>query len=395
MLAGAVVAVHGSTVQYGRDGRTYMLFTLLASLSMLGLVLDRREPSRARWALWVLTGAAAIYVHLFVALVLVVQAAVLLPAFGSVADRRRRIVGFVAIGALVAPLLLVVASRGELERQGLSPLGPYILRDVTFALAGGEWFVAVPVALAFVAAAVAVLRLRPAGVAPARAEVGDLRLLLLWVVAPTVLAIALSLPERVFEARYVLPSMVPLAVLLAWLADRRADLVRPAAVALVVLSLAGGIVQFGVRNEDWRDLTATMTAEAQPGDGVVFLDDFHVLVVEHYLAREGFDPPAPTDLDSVVPVVGWGAFHIADWEVPDVSEAEFECAVAGRSRLWVLERDGAADLDGRYPMLEWAEARFGPGEVRFADDVVRLHLFAAPTPPVPGASVCGAVGGGS
>ena len=54
----------------------------------------------------------------------------------------------------------------------------------------------------------------------------------------------------------------------------------------------------------------------------------------------------------------------------------------------MLERDGAENLDGRYPMMGWAEERFGPAEQPFADDIVSLWLFEAGAPPVDAGEAC-------
>ncbi|HVF14606.1 MAG TPA: hypothetical protein VM942_08405 [Acidimicrobiales bacterium] len=290
VVAGLVAATNPFIVQYSAEARGYGLALLATSLAALGLArwLDG-EP----WALLLygLAGAAAGLAHWFALLVLggLAVAAVLL--------RRRRAVAVVAVTAAAAlpALALVLLAVGN----GVGASGVWWLSDVGGAVpqlllrswAGGR----VPLLVVSVVAAVTGLVLGGRDRDRPHARV----VAACWFLVPVSAVTALELLRPVFVDRYLLPSVLGLAVLVAIGVTRAPPRLVPLALAVVLATSLWATVaetRLGAK-EDVRGAVAAVAAEHQAGQPVVAAARWDALGVDHY-ARA--DHPALVD-DMVLP----------------------------------------------------------------------------------------------
>jgi uncharacterized membrane protein len=105
IVAGLLATVNPFLVWYSQEARSYALFILLTSCSLLWFVRALQEPSRRNLALWSLTSALALGAHYFAAFLIAAEALWLL---ATLPRRRRDVVlwsvPWVAVGLLLAPL---------------------------------------------------------------------------------------------------------------------------------------------------------------------------------------------------------------------------------------------------------------------------------------------------
>lgn len=277
LVAGLVVATNPFVVRYSAEARGYALALLATALALLGLA---RWLDGARGGLWLYGPAAAAcgLVHWFALLVpvalavatlilrrrqalpvLAVTAAACVPAMGLVAIAVANGVGasgaewIGGVGGAVGWLLLKAWTRGH---QGL---------------------------LALTAAAVA------GALVVRRGEHRQaLVIAVTWVAVPVALVTALELVRPVFVARYLLPSAVGVAVLVALGAAKLPGrLGRIAVVAILATSLSAtvGAVTAGP-TEDGRGAVEALAARHQPGEPVVAAARWDALTLDHYVTHD-------------------------------------------------------------------------------------------------------------
>ena len=270
VVAGLVVATNPFVVQYAAEARGYGLALLAVSLAALGLArwLDGEPRSLA---LYGLAGAAAGLAHWFALLVLggLAVAALLL--------RRRKALPLVwttAAAALPAAAVVAVAVGNGVGASGvwwLSDVGGAVPRLLLESWAGGRWPLVV---ITLVAAGVGLLRGRR-----------DVALVAgCWVAVPVAAVTVLELVRPVFVDRYLLPSVLGLAVLVALGVCRAPRRLLPAALAVVLgASLWATVAETRLGpKEDVRGAVAAVAAAHQAGQPVVAASRWDALGLDHY-----------------------------------------------------------------------------------------------------------------
>ena len=157
LLAGAMVAVHGATVQYGRDAPH--LRHVRPRLDGLDVGLGPRSKGTVDAA-----GSSCGWSPARCRSTCTSSPRWVWPCRPSCCCGRSDRSASAAAASWASspwarsmlPLLGIVVARGSLEQQLLSSIGPYILRDIAFALVGGGWVLVALGALGFGAAAVAI-----------------------------------------------------------------------------------------------------------------------------------------------------------------------------------------------------------------------------------------------
>ena len=253
-FAGFLLAVHPSFLQWCLNARSYAIATLFVALSGLLLLRALRNPSTQAWALYVLSGVAAGYAHLFALLVIAAHvAAVLLARKAS----RAAVYAWLSIGTLCSPLLAAFSQRGQVawipavNPSELSSEASFLLPTLAF----------VPV---FVVAAALLVR-------AARARQEDSFSVLLaigWALVPPALLLLTSIAHPIFLTRYTVVA-IPGAVLVMVGGLRHLRL-TVAAQAFAVLALVSGwyayrSVSLPFLVDDYRSATTYLSSLNNPG----------------------------------------------------------------------------------------------------------------------------------
>lgn len=376
-------------VRYAQEARSFSMVVLGVVLSWWALDHLVVDPHDRRWvALHVALGALVPLTHGLGVLAVLVQPGALLAAR---VGRRTWVAALPGVAA-------AVATAGALYLHGASRVGDHAddlsaeqVGGVLRQLHGGTSVGRLPVpvwalllAVTAVGAGVALVRaVRAApGVERFRAVAAPV-----WGVGTVVALIALSAVRPSTVGRYAIGAIPALAVLQALAACEVQDRLRRVrtlapvlrAVPLVPLGVVALLAIGQVRLADeaatsWRDLVATVDAEAQPGDGVLVPG----------VARMPFDA-AWSALDDPPPLASVGHDHplgtvrrFGSWE--EGIELTEEALAA--HRLWVVERRTSLGPDEGYErfMARPLVAR-GLEEARLWDfGDLRLHLFVPVRP---------------
>lgn len=287
ILAGCVLAVLPIVTRLGMEARSYA-FTMAASawLTAWFIALVRRRESRWwAWAGYGIAFAGAVYLFLDVALLVIVQAAVLL------AYRRGRstVLAWLGASATAAALALPIIVVGASQRAQLSFLARRDYATAESVLVaqwfGSSWWLAAAIWSLVVAAVVSTI-LVPAMRPFRRAVLVGTA----WVVGPTAALLAgNALLGAMYNPRY-LSFCAPAVALLAavgirgagaWLAVRAPRTVHlqrlvplMALVVIVVVAAPGYLAQRGPfakdHGADFRQAAAVVGSYAVPGDAIVF-----------------------------------------------------------------------------------------------------------------------------
>lgn len=293
--AALLLAVARFDIWWAQETRMYALAALLAVLHLTFTAAMRRRPTLWNGAGFVLTAVAALWTLYLLAFLLVIDGLYWLPTLRMLPTWGRRLRRFALWasleGAAVAgflPWFLYFWPRTQhwSAQQPFSP-GEFAQLYATLLALGvsanvDQVVLTTAAVLALVAAGMLVLARR-------RKNWDALRLLLLAVLLPPLVVWLVTMLPRGFgympspEARYFLPYAPAFALLAAWSLAALGRLARrlaaPATLtlfaALLALQLPSlvGYYQGRQLSDDYRSLTATMRAYAQPADAVVLHTD--------------------------------------------------------------------------------------------------------------------------
>ncbi len=282
----AVLAVAFNPIAFdaGADVRGYALLLALVAV-MTGAMLALREPVPDRRSLGILVGAAitATWTHYFAWPTVVAIATVLL------LHRRRReaiiLLGATIVAALPWALALLRAAGSRLGPQiawGQS-LGPTELLLLPGTLLAGRTPQVAVVLAAVIGWTLLLTALR-------RSPSRDLAVL---VAAPpgAVVVASLALGLAIWEPRYLIGAIPPLALLVAHWSDATSRLPRAAAVTLLGLSAWGAVTPADWRIP-WKQITRDL-AEGTTGEPVSTFDGFTALPLRYYARMEGLPLEVP------------------------------------------------------------------------------------------------------
>lgn len=347
--ASLLLAVNGFALQFGQEVRAYALVMFLGTLSTLLFVAFVQDGRKGQWWAWVGVSVLVPWAHLFGWLVLGAQAAAALGRGAALRPRVKRLAaGAAVIGALGGVVLLLIAT-GENSGQAEGIPGVTVVRFVgVYARVAGN--AGVPLLIVFVALGAGaawvygrpLLTNRP--YRPTEAQWGFL-LLAAWLVLPPIAIAVLSPVQPLFGARYFV-ILVPAAAGLTALGIQTvpAGWMRRTAAAVVGVLVVGAAIAWYVRPpaDDIRGAAQTISADVQPGDGVVFLPWFVELPFDEYALR---DPSLERALDPVWPVATWGSFLPDHRDHPEADE--IAATVAAHDRVWLVIRDDRSPADDR------------------------------------------------
>lgn len=341
LAAGLLLAVSPTASRYAQEARSFSLVAALVALSSLALVraTDRtvtRTRSTLRWTgygtLLVLTGFANL-LGLLVVLGHGVQVLTVPAALRTAVLGRWLLTGLVAAVTL-APFLILSWGQSQqvawLQRPGAAQLAD--IATLVWTPAWAAW--------AGVLLAVVVVALR--GTTGARRA---LALGLGWGLLPPLTLWVLSQVHPLYHEHYLFPHAAGMALAVGALAGgvRLGWVATVAAVVpALVLGVAGLPQQAAYRErighgEDVPAVAETLTAQAEPGDAVVFLPYWLRLIVMAY--------PLPAGVDEVALSRSGEASATITGEV--VGPEQVLQRLSGRCRVWAVTQT-------------WTFAGFGP-----------------------------------
>jgi mannosyltransferase len=274
LIAGIVSIVLPRITYMGAEGRSYAIATAVAvwlTILLLELI-ARQKPANALWVLYGAGVALAIYVFLYLGLMLVVHGAILL-VMRAPSAKISRWLAACAVGLVVASPVIVfgLAEHGQLaflQFRDYATFGNIAVEqwfgNAVFAVLGWGFMI--------VAGVLAIIRRQRA-----------VALLALWLIVPMVALLAVDrLIVPTYNVRYLSFCAPAAAVLIAVGVDalRRRWLAVAAVVALVGVAAPTYVAQRGPfakdGGSDLRQSAEAIAKLAKPGEGVVFDDDVKI-----------------------------------------------------------------------------------------------------------------------
>ncbi len=297
-LAAVLLAVHPLAVQWAQALRAYSLVLFLVTAATYLLVRAVDDPTPLRVLAYAVVASVAVYAHFFALLVLAAHGASL--ALRRPFPRRVAAGAVVIVAAVGAPAAVYILGRnGDPLRWIDAPGGRGLVARLAAVTGGG-----LPQLLVYGgAAAFGLLVLaRVVRQAPFSDEAWRAALPALWLVLPPLVVVVSTYTVKPLLVPSYLIVIVPAMALvvaagLVRIADRR--VAAAATAAVLVVSLVG--VADWYRDdgpEQWRGATATVLAEASPGDGLVTVPTSGRGAVDYYLRR--LDGPALEQLSPSV-----------------------------------------------------------------------------------------------
>ncbi len=390
VAASYFMAVAPFHVWYSQFAKNTALFVLVTQVAFLALLWAARGPSRwSRWALFGLALAALLFTHGVAPFYLVALA----PAFFLLADRplKPRLKGWLGAHALAAALFLPWA--GVAARQAAHVLATFwaprpglltpfrtlsnllLLREARPSLAsfsGGDGIVdriawEAWVLPALVAAAAGAWLLGAGGKARILLALGSL-----FVIPVAGVWITSRLAASVYLDRALMPSLIPLPILMALPlvgvgggespgGSRRPPGGRALLRGAAALAVAAGVIALGLswrfmeRQTDpqWREAMAWLETRAEKGDAIVFDAHFGRILFDRYLGHRADQfglYGLPSDLYAEeVPTMHKSI--LSDADLSPLAEA-----AASHRTIWlVLSHTEVHDPEGR--AYKWCDAR--------------------------------------
>jgi len=314
--AALILSVTPVFIEYEQEARVYTLLMAMSAISTLLYLRVTERWTLLRAGLYVPAAGVMIYLHPIGAFVVVAHAlAVLL--FRPRREWLRLMAMFIPVVVLWIPMISFAMRNGD-RIAWIPPLSFDLAFTHMVALGGG-----------LVASSVLLVLL----VIGARRDV-----ITLWLLVPIVGIVALSLFVQPTLQKHYLLLVIPAAAIIA---ARN----RPAIIAvLIAVSLVGvwNWYDRGVK-DDWRGAAAWVTANVEPGDGIVF-DPNYLRQAYGFYAQE----PEP-----VWPVFEWSASPLRA-KLDDFTRFD------DVDRIWLVE---SYDYAGR-PDVVAALGDFAPVETR-------------------------------
>ena len=266
--ASLLLSVHAFHVQWSREARSYSLLMFLLVLTAYLLLLALESGRTRYWIAFAVTSAMSLYAHLFAIFVLLAFALAIVARSYQVSKRSMLLV-FLIFEHLSAPMVLFVLLHHGSQLSWIQAPTPASIFRFVLVITGGSGVV-----LAMVYGALCAL----GAISVFTRERWGTGLLLIWLLAPPLLTLLISLAIPVFDNKYLVMCVPALTLLAArgctrlWTMARVPRLV-PAAVLAIVLALsAHGIYRYfqEMPVSDWRSTVRYVLANQQPADGVVF-----------------------------------------------------------------------------------------------------------------------------
>jgi mannosyltransferase len=293
IIACLMLGMNAFFIQYAQEARAYSLLLLLTTTSSYVLVTSFVRPTVGAWLAYVAVSSLTVYTHVFGLLFVGAHAIALAFAAPRPVPWRFHLSAFVAIGLIIAPMLVVVVTVRHAGWVAPTTFDTLVRTTVELTGYGGR-------SLAAFYAVLVILGLGARRRARPRQSTGwQDGFVLTWLVLPVVTAVVFSVLVRpIVVGRYligVLPALALLAAAGVW--GLRWGVLRAAALAMLLTFAAGGLSRWygGMPKEDWRSAVRYVLAQAEPGDRVAFHPRYIRTAFDYYaLPREGWHWTPPS-----------------------------------------------------------------------------------------------------
>lgn len=330
--AAGLLAINAFFVAHMQNLRSYSMSAFLATVATLLFVKVIEDKSRSAVIGYALTGALLVYTHFFGAMVLLVHALSLLLLEKKKIPRKELLRAFVAMAVLVVPVgVFVLASdvgqidwipelSGDRVRLGLGELVG-LGGNVQLALYGVLSAMAVVMAVRF--------RREGRGSRLSWAT----GLVVMWLLLPLLGAILISLAKPLFEARYLLITLPPLATcaVLALGSIRRQMFVTAVFVltaALTASQLPGWYADFN--EPEWGNRADVVLREGTPDDGIIF---YAPPIIRPFGYHYGFYTSDVVHPEIIYPGKYWLGYSRTDYDLRLESIID---SISPDQRIWLL-----------------------------------------------------------
>jgi len=342
-VAAAAAALHPFLVPFfGLEARGYALCVFFVALAALGAH-RAQKGDRGGVPTYAVASAVAVTLNFFAVLPCLVLLGWVVPP-----RPRRRTVGWLLLPAAVTQAMLVLTHRSSelqswLTRPSLRTLVSVVGRTVSPGTAAATVILGV-------GGLVVLRRSRAAEVWALlpRATPRDVVVLVAWSAGPTLVLVIWSLVVTPsLESRYVLSSVLPIAVLVGLLADllagtaeaaqsgttRRALLavLAAGACALAVGSLLFGALRPAPKEEDLRAVSRYLVVHSHPGDGLLYAPSWAQEDLSWYLVDPLGTPPRDLGAVPVRP-----ADDVDSLAAPVRTPAQIADALRSTDRVWLF-----------------------------------------------------------
>lgn len=322
---------------YGSEIRMYSLLAFLSVVNLYFFVSIYKRPSRNNWIWYAATAVLGAYTHYFFLFALITQAVYFFSYRNLFPQNSFRNFALVAgiVAVALAPWVLFAWSEHMTSGASTSPALPpptsvnvfSAFSQFLFGFQNDRWNTVIvsfwPLAILF---AFMVLR-RNRTVTPITMY------FILATVLPILFAFGISLFRPLFLARYLIVSLPPLYLFLAWLLSAYPEkLAVGLKSSLAAVMMAGFFVQtvsadISVK-ENYREAAAYLSNKTGPQDSVIVSAPFTVYPMEYY-----YRGPAAVN---TLPI--WDRY--VPGPIPPFSETDFPNQVQklteGRTRAWLL-----------------------------------------------------------
>lgn len=322
LCAGLICVMIPSLSFCAQQSRPYGMSFFLIALASLALYRALDHPSWGRWLCYGMVFAAATATNLLSLLVVPAHLVALYRIWRGCKDRRllRTAPILAAVAVIAAPLAYVGRRQHRLQLDWIGTLTGQQIRS-----APADVFMSSPIAYVVIGLAALALLLQVREVAVE---------LVVMAVLPAVLLIGLTqLGVPSWTARYVLFSIMPLALLAGAVLSR---MKTAATVTLAVLAVLAWPQQMQLRDShgspDSRAIAGLIAAGHEPGDGIAYGKLSWSLrpTVSFYLRQTLHGRPGPRDLFVVRPAAEVGELAAIECKQPA------QC-LGDTKRIWFVE----------------------------------------------------------
>ena len=379
LLAAALMMILPFQIAFAQEARSYSLIILCGAL-LLWAFIRALDHDRARdWIVLGVIGVIALYVNYLLALLIVVfhLYVMLLPT------RRKWLIRLVLCDVVLALSLLPLVPAMLQQGRQVSALyqinQPTVLLPlvtVAFLLFGNVTDSLALVALAlFVTLALLVLLAVPVVRRAIRRQIDGRLLLLLAIAMPPLIMLVLSvLIHSPYYDRWLAFTTPALVLFIAQGISLRSTALYKfllvVLVGLAIVRLAGYYTQPDTTRPPFREASAYIVSQAQPGDVVFHLHDSTFASFRYY---------APELASSLWQDDAAGWFVPAAWKWFGERTNDLSTLFNGHARIWVMSLPDTLD-DSRRDLLTQIVQRYPPVlKQRFGN--IEVGLYAAATSP--------------